>query len=266
MYNGEGTYLRISQKVGADTGGVEERLYPEPGPLMSYTEYIDVNLIPTNVETNATTHKAQSYFSVRGWNEFMQTMFQYDTPIQTGCQWYSGDNLTGDDGIFPNQNGILSGGHSFVVIGWKLINGKQYLIMVNSWGNIWADNGLAYISQDIFSRLYDGWMTVDIPTDVVKILQKYDKKNVKIDGQPDIYYIYLGKKHLYADELAWWSNGNIFAGGYLIISPEELNIIPRGESINFNWKYNWTPIQIKELMGLLSTNSKRAQELYKKYF
>lgn len=262
----EGTYLRTSQKVGVDSGAAEEKLYPEPAPEMTYAEYIDVNLIPEKVNTNAKTHKADSYFSVRGWDEFMQTMFQHDTPIQTGCQWYRGDNAIDDNGIFPLISGNLVGGHSFVVIGWKLINGKTHLIMVNSWGNIWADNGLAYIPQEVFPRLYDGWMTIDVNLSLAKILQKYNNKNVKVEGNPDIYLIYNGEKHSWADELVWWSNGNYFAGGFLTIPKEEMDIIPIGKPMEFNWKNNWSPVQIKELLNLIGNEPKRAQALYKKYF
>lgn len=265
-YPHEGTYLRTSQKVGVDYGAAEEKLYPEPGPEMSYAEYTDVTLIPENVEENAKGHKAQSYFSVRGWNEFMQMMFQHDSPIQTGCQWYKNDNAIDDCGIFPQAGGSLIGGHSFDIIGWKLIGNKTYLIMVNSWGNIWADNGLAYISQEVFPRLYDGWMTVDIKLDIAILLQKYNGKNVKVEGNPDIYFISNGSKHSWVDEMVWWSNGNYFAGGFLIIPKEELDIIPLGEPMTFNWKNNWAPAQIKELLNLIGNNPERAKALAAKYF
>ena len=263
---GEGTFLRTAQMVGVNVGVAEEKLYPEPGREMSYGEYIRLDLIPGNVEENAKKHKAQSCFSVYGWDQYSQMIFQHDIPIHTGCIWSKKDNYIDDNGIFPVVGDTSVGGHSFVLIGWKVINGVKHKIIINSWGTVWADNGIGYMSEEAFSRIFEGWVTVDIENNLAKLLQKIDGKNVKLENSPNLYHISGGEKHLYEDELVWWSHNNSFEGEIITITQDEFDLIPDGKKIEFDWSHNWEPVQIKELLGFIGNDSARVQELYKKYF
>lgn len=262
---GEGTYLRTGQQVDVDYGISEEDKYPEPGPEMSYQEYINVDLIPADVRKNAEGHKSQSYWSVtRDFSAYMQALYQMETPIMSGSPWYESDNKT--KGLWQAPSGRNVGGHAFQVIGWVRRNNQQVLVVPNSWGPYWGENGLFYIPQDLMNRLYQAWMTVDVPSDVAKIIAKYAGKNIKAEDKPDIFYVSEGEKHKYPDELVWWSNGNMFAGGFVIATQEEINLIPAGKDVEFNYKHSWGADQVKEMLSLISGDSKRAQTLYKKYF
>ena len=55
-----------------------------------------------------------------------------------------------DDGIIPNPKASdkLRGGHSSAIIGWKIIDGKEYYINLGSWGKDVGDNGMFYIPSD----------------------------------------------------------------------------------------------------------------------
>lgn len=52
-----------------------------------------------------------------------------------------------DDGIVPvpSPRDKTLGGHSSLLVGWKVIDGEKYWINMNSWGEDVGDNGLFYI-------------------------------------------------------------------------------------------------------------------------
>jgi C1A family cysteine protease len=51
------------------------------------------------------------------------------------------------------------GGHAMCVVGYKRINRKDYMIVRNSWGDSWGDNGYCYIPMSFISKKYimDMW-------------------------------------------------------------------------------------------------------------
>jgi hypothetical protein len=251
--------------VTVDYGIPDEELYPEPSAAMSYSEYINVDLIPVTVRTDAKKHKSKSYWTVtRDFNAYMQAIYQMETPVMTGSVWYTSDNTT--KGIWRKPFGNNVGGHAYRVIGWIRWEGQQVLVVANSWGPWWGINGLFFIPSSLMTRLFEGWMTVDIPYDKAKVIAKYNGKNIKADGKPDIYFISEGQKHSYPDELVWWSKGNMFAGGFVVAEQNEIDLIPKGKEMTFDYGHKWSADQIKEMLNLIGTDSKRAEELNRRYF
>ena len=56
-------------------------------------------------------------------------------PLVSAYPVYEGFNDAYDDGIVPNPlpGEKLRGGHSTAIVGWKIIDGKEYYITLNSW-------------------------------------------------------------------------------------------------------------------------------------
>jgi Papain family cysteine protease len=80
--------------------------------------------------------------------------------IAAGSDVYAGFNFAKpewdkgrDDGkIDVGPNGVKgNAGHAVLVVGYKVIDGKNFFIVRNSWG-AWGDNGYGYISEDTVSR------------------------------------------------------------------------------------------------------------------
>jgi hypothetical protein len=67
-------------------------------------------------------------------------------PVYKGFE----DAANNGTGIVPNPSWFdqLLGGHSSAIIGWKIIDGKEYYINYNSWGEKAGDGGLFYIPTD----------------------------------------------------------------------------------------------------------------------
>lgn len=63
----------------------------------------------------------------------------------------------------PDANGILPplrgrrGGHCMCLAGAKLINGKWYFLVINSWSTAWGINGTAWIDESYFQRDVDAF-------------------------------------------------------------------------------------------------------------
>lgn len=66
----------------------------------------------------------------------------------------------------PGPNDYVYGYHAVILIGWKTINDELYWIMVNSWGQDEAYNGVYYLPFDY--PIIEAWMIIDdepIPID-----------------------------------------------------------------------------------------------------
>jgi hypothetical protein len=65
------------------------------------------------------------------------------------------------DGMIDYVKGMeFEGGHAIALYGWKMINGKFYWLMKNSWSDTWGNNGSAYLSGD-YPWLANAWAVID---------------------------------------------------------------------------------------------------------
>jgi hypothetical protein len=72
---------------------------------------------------------------------------------------------------FINDLGNGGFGHAVCAIGWTKKNGKDYLIIANSWGESAGDRGLFYLSREVvdhFVERFGAFMFTDIPADEAK--------------------------------------------------------------------------------------------------
>lgn len=134
-----GCHIRDAFKSLNDDGACPEplwrydtRLYAKKPPLACYREgkrnqSINYRRVP-QTETQIKGALAEGF------------------PIVFGASLYDSFDRIGFDGIvkMPNpEKEVLTGGHAMLMIGYKQINGKDYVIVLNSWGR-WADRGYCY--------------------------------------------------------------------------------------------------------------------------
>lgn len=105
----------------------------------------------------------------------------------------------------PPKSGEEVWYHFIVGIGYKKIGDKKYILIQNSWGKEWGNQGTALISEDY---ILGGWtfnaMTlIDLPNLPEKIFMK---RVVKVDGSSDQWIVESGRRILIPDleTLAWY--------------------------------------------------------------
>ena len=74
--------------------------------------------------------------------------------------------------VKPPKNG--NWGHSVLLTGWRVINGKEFIEFVNSWGPEWGDKGYGYIGEDYFKagKIFNPWVLIDLPNSYYPLLKK----------------------------------------------------------------------------------------------
>lgn len=141
VYEGEGMYLKDAMKQLTIFGDCKYSSFVSFG---SYNDLKSIyNNIKDQVDEEAKPYRVSSYYAVKTDNEIKKAILTTGSVLASFIitnGWYD----TGKDGIIRPYGGI-EGGHAVLIVGWKLIDDKQYWIILNSWGKEWGDNGLGYI-------------------------------------------------------------------------------------------------------------------------
>ncbi len=104
---------------------------------------------PPHAKAEAARFKAEGIYAVNTFDEMVSGL-QYGFIPVFGID--IGQNFS------PNREGILpeyrpgGGGHCMYAVGYKKINDKPYLIVVNSWGRGWGAGGICYMPESYFSK------------------------------------------------------------------------------------------------------------------
>ena len=102
---------------------------------------------------------------MRLWNEReIKTALLNIGPVAVDYLIFASFFRTGCDGIvtIPDRwHERLYGGHLMVIVGWRIINGAEHWIVVNSWGAWWGDGGLCYIPITSMYPFRDAWSMTD---------------------------------------------------------------------------------------------------------
>lgn len=126
-------------------------------------------------EDQAFSHKRGAYFDVDRIGDLdyfdgaRSAMTLSKAPLSMGTTWYGewepkGNGLYGAmeaNSIAPMPGDLnrKTGGHNYMIAGWKMISGLPYLIAVPWQGSKYADNGRLYIGRGVFNAVMDVWGT-----------------------------------------------------------------------------------------------------------
>lgn len=230
-----GTTLNAGQDAMIDPGPADDELVEDDrSDINAFVSLDDVN---EDVRCSREANKGKSSLRVER-TDFIRAMFEYGLPLTTACHWYSADNGIGKDGMMGMPTGNPIGGHSFLCIGWvsKQEEGMgPCLVMVNSFGKGWGDNGLFYVPvKDVINRLTSGRIAIDQPHDLTVLLARYNGKDVQVVGSPDIYRCELGVLRKYPDEITWWAFGNLFGFDTYDMPFLDFQDIPKGKYMDIS--------------------------------
>lgn len=173
-----GAYTRDTFAVVKEFGICSEELYPEPGPEISWEEYIDVSKIPDQCYEDAKGHKSQSYWRVeKDLTEIKSLLFQRkekNSSIVCSMEWYKEFNRP-VDGRLPISFSGDGDGHAVELKGWN--DFEEHLTFKNSWGVDWGDGGYFYMPYSIFNKvIWDLWCSLDIPAEMPVDLYYNEKR------------------------------------------------------------------------------------------
>ena len=123
---------------------------------------------PFSDDLIAAQYKRQSYYRCDGnFQQIKQTLFSTKKAILTGINWF--DSFTyAPGGIVPADYSQPGGLHCIPIIGFKKINGIDYLIIQNSYGEEIGDKGLFYFSEAIFNKVFTEPMYIFVPNGGMK--------------------------------------------------------------------------------------------------
>eukprot|EP00596_Hydrurales_sp_CCMP1899_P000929 CAMPEP_0119034120 /NCGR_PEP_ID=MMETSP1177-20130426/1158_1 /TAXON_ID=2985 /ORGANISM="Ochromonas sp, Strain CCMP1899" /LENGTH=313 /DNA_ID=CAMNT_0006991361 /DNA_START=197 /DNA_END=1138 /DNA_ORIENTATION=- len=91
----------------------------------------------TNYKTDK--HFAKSSYSVRGEVNIQKELMEHGT-LSVSFNVYEDFELY-KSGVYHHVTGAFLGGHAVKLIGWGVDNGVKYWICVNSWNELWGEQG-----------------------------------------------------------------------------------------------------------------------------
>ena len=161
-----GADLRTAVKSLVKFGSLESSKNPFPLGVVSRDFIANWANWDVTLDYQALVHQKKTYFSILGYEDIKQAIYQHKTPVITGALWrtswiYSGNGIVNSE---YEQDGF---GHAFVFIGWKKINNKEYLVAHLSNGESIGDKGRFYFSKDIVDKecSFGNFVIVDMPRD-----------------------------------------------------------------------------------------------------
>ena len=198
------TYNQITKGVNRGTAIVEHMILMEKlgaAPLSAFPYPHDINIQPDEKALNAAgkymaaSHKSlEEYDSeTKTWSVDLQAVkmaLAEGFPVVGGFQVY-GNFYHYKGGIYDRAEGAASGGHAMCIVGYD--DRKGALLIVNSWGSDWGEDGFLWLDYDLFDSLCIYGCVVMYDT--------IDSVPDKISAPADL----SGTKGVYTDriELSW---------------------------------------------------------------
>jgi C1A family cysteine protease len=162
-----GAMTRNTFKIVNTIGCCAEEECPEPGPEMSWNEYIDINNIPRSCLQTASEHKSGSYWRVENnIDAIKQALFNNKNSVVISMDWHAEFNRPQVNGVLTpyNENSSV-GGHAVEIDGWD--DEKLLLEIKNSWSPSWGLGGKFFLPYEYFKDLiWDAWCSLDIPANM----------------------------------------------------------------------------------------------------
>jgi hypothetical protein len=80
----------------------------------------------------------------------MQTL---NRPCEGGLTWMT--EYTNAPGYLISQVGhTVQGGHDIKIAGWTILNGVKVIVLQNSWGTGYGNQGLFYMTRSVFNQVF----------------------------------------------------------------------------------------------------------------
>lgn len=112
----------------------------------------------------------------------------------TGTYWRNGWD---DRAMIPKQKAEGGGGHLIAIVGWKKIDGEDFLVIPNSYGTDFGENGYNYFPREVVNRefKFGTFAFTDMPRAQA---EKLIEKKMKIDDNESVKLLKLFRYFLLA--------------------------------------------------------------------
>lgn len=148
-YPGEGMYGRDTFKILQKKGCCLEK----------HHRYGTKLGIVTSTNKKALPYRIKSYYRVETLDEVKDALFRY------GAAWVALPVFNSSESFWkPRDDEGKEGGHAVAIVGYD--DSKKNLILRNSWGSDWGDNGYTYFPYSDFNIIWEVWVAIDDETTV----------------------------------------------------------------------------------------------------
>lgn len=141
-YQGNGERPREALKIVQNLGACAYSLFPDNG---NYPELKDVLHAKPNYDElleEAYKHSISAYYKITTLEEIKYTLMNIG-PVLIVVPSYGPEYWRASTGwLLQGPDSACTGTHAMVIVGWK---DNDTLIILNSWGDTWGDNGYAYL-------------------------------------------------------------------------------------------------------------------------
>lgn len=151
-----GAYIRDGLKILKNNGCCTISRYPEDPSQFT-------TVPSTEADQNAAEHKIEGYYRIMQVPQLKQALADGHL-VAMGIEIYSSFESAevARTGIVPMPDKTkeqLLGGHAVAAYGYTEIKGIEYIIVRNSWGKDWGDQGYFYLPMDFVGRyVSDMWV------------------------------------------------------------------------------------------------------------
>lgn len=194
IMNAGGTSIQSVLQLVQDVGVAEESVCPSDYS-QSFQDFSSPSKLTHDAIQNAALHKIKSYWQAGDLDAVLQQLDQ-DNGGVGGVLWYDGYNQSNgfsSPWIINPQSGNPTEGHAlYEIAGYDLnYQGHKVLIIQNSWGANWGDNGCFYVKFEDWSKFqtYGVYHVMDIEKDIASWLSLNAGKAVLEQGGPKVYVI-----------------------------------------------------------------------------
>ena len=160
-YQDEGMYISEALETARKIGGVPKILMPDN---LGYNESRTIisGMTDKCLET-AQDYRIKNYALLKSKYEIISAIYENKSPVIIGMETYQSFIDTDRTGIVPEPSVRETnyGGHAVLCVGWTTINEDIYLVIKNSWGTEWGDNGYAYLKLDGYIPIFEMYILFD---------------------------------------------------------------------------------------------------------
>ena len=158
-YRGDGMVVREALKSVQKYGDVTYADMPGNNnvnvAISKVSKQIDV------LKDKAYPNRISTYFKIKSISDLKYALFNYG-PVVAGMLWYDGADIDKNNVYQYDVNNSYSA-HAVLIVGWD----KDYIIVQNSWGRNWGDNGYFKIPISEYKNIiYEAYGITD---DIVNI-------------------------------------------------------------------------------------------------
>lgn len=158
----EGMYLSQLLNNARNIGGVHRSLMPDN------LHYSDSSKLINNMKEKclieAQKHRIKNYALLNSPKTILEAIYYNNSPVLIGAMIYESFYRTDNSGIVPipdMNKETCYGGHAMLCIGWTTIKDDIYLVVKNSWGEDWGDNGYCYFKLNSELPFFEMYIIFD---------------------------------------------------------------------------------------------------------